>query len=36
MPLEKVRIEDDDTDFSSCREIDLPKHFAWGVATAAY
>ena len=27
---------DEDADFTSCRLNDLPKDFAWGVATAAY
>ena len=28
--------EDQDADFTSCRLNDLPRGFAWGVATAAY
>lgn len=29
-------IKDENDDFTSCRINDLPKDFAWGVATAAY
>jgi beta-glucosidase len=28
--------EQDEADFTSCRLNDLPRDFAWGVATAAY
>jgi short subunit dehydrogenase-like uncharacterized protein len=28
--------EDEDADFTSCRLNDLPRDFAWGLATAAY
>ena len=27
---------DDERDYTSCRVIDVPNDFAWGVATAAY
>lgn len=28
--------DDEDADFTSCRLNDLPRDFAWGLATAAY
>lgn len=36
VPKEKIMSEDDEADFTSCRVNDLPRDFAWGVATAAY
>ena len=35
-PVQVSLIEDDESDFTSCRLNDLPTDFAWGLATAAY
>jgi hypothetical protein len=36
LPNMVTQNEDEDADFTSCRLNDLPRDFAWGLATAAY